>query len=281
MYSEKQMAIPTAILTPDAILASPVVADSLAEAAAQEPNGVYTVARTFKRDHTLMLDEHLDRLEQSAALVGLDVHLDRAALRNALRMLIAQTDFEDSRFRITIPQETPERIYLAIERYKPVPPEILAGGARCITVQIERHNPAAKTTAWIAERQATVEAFPTGIYEGILVNEAGDLLEGTSSNFYAIMNDRLYTAPNGAALGGIAQRIVLAVAPQVLPVERTAVNVNDLRFLEEAFITSAGRGVVPVIMLDGQVIAAGQPGPFTLAIQERYNAWADAHLEPL
>ncbi len=275
------MPIPTGILTPIGLEASPLLAESLAEAAAQEPNGVYTVARTFKRDHTLMLNDHLSRLEQSAALVGLNVTLDRAALRNALRTLIEPTNFEDTRFRITIPQETPERIYIAIERYKPVPPEILAGGARCVTIQMARHNPAAKTTAWIAERRATVEAFPAGIYEGILVNEAGDLLEGTSSNFYAIMDDCLHTAPDGAALGGIAQRIVLTVAPEVLPVERTAVNVSDLRFLEEAFITSAGRGVVPVIMVDGQVIAAGQPGPFTLAIRERYDAWADAHLEPL
>lgn len=272
--------IPTCILTPTGTRPTPFVAASIADAAAQEPPGVYTIARTFRRDHTLLLDDHLDRLEQSAALVGIAVRLDRAVLRQGLRYLIEQTDYADSRFRITIPQASPETIYLSVEPFKPVPPEIIASGARLMTVAVQRANPAAKTTAWMAERKPVTENLPSGVYEGLLRAEDGTLLEGLSSNFYAVMDDTLRTAGAGV-LAGIAQRIVFQVAPGVLPVQREPIGVRDLPFIDEAFITSAGRGVVPVIMIDGQVIASGTPGPYTLTIRERYEQYAEAHLEPL
>jgi branched-subunit amino acid aminotransferase/4-amino-4-deoxychorismate lyase len=98
--------------------------------------------------------------------------LDRAALRAALRALIDQSGYTESRFRITIPREQPDHLILSIEPFKPVPAEIIENGARAITLHLERQN--------------AVGHFPQGIYEGILVGSDGALLEGTSSNFYAI-----------------------------------------------------------------------------------------------
>lgn len=272
--------IPTCILTSNGVKPTPYTVESLAEAASNEPQGVYTVGRTYKRDHTLLLDSHLDRLENSAATIGLSVKLDRSVLRKTLRRLIEQTDYEDSRFRITIPKETPDQVYLGIERFHPVPAEIQEGGARCITVAMHRQNPSAKTTGWVQERKSAVDAFPPGIYEGLLINENGELLEGMSSNFYAIMDGQLRTAKAGV-LPGIAQSIVLTVAPEVIPINPIPITVRDLPFIDEAFITSAGRGIIPVIMINQQVVGTGQPGETTLRLRERYDAYADAHLEPL
>ncbi len=274
------MSIPICILTPAGCRPAPWSAESLAEAAGKEPDGIYTLARTFRRDHALLLNEHLDRLEQSAQMTGILAHIDRPALRAALRSLIHSVDYPDSRFRITIPHELPDQTILSLEPFKPVPPEVLASGARCVTVHKERANPAAKTTAWMTERKATVESFPPGVYEGILLGIGDTLLEGTSSNFYAILDRVLRTAGEGV-LPGMAQRIVLAVAADVLPIERTPVTRGDLPFLDEAFISSAGRGVVPVTIIDGQVIGSGLPGPQTQALQTRYNTYAEAHLEPI
>ncbi len=259
---------------------TPYSASSLAEAAAHEPDGVYTLARTYKRDHVLLFNDHLDRLEESARLVGLNITLDRTALRHALRQLIDQSGYAESRFRITVPRSVPDTLILALEPYQPVPPDIIENGARCATIRMARHNPAAKTTAWMSERKPILDTLPPGTYEGLLVSLEGSLLEGLSSNFYAVLDNMLRTAGEGV-LGGMAQRIVLKLAPDVLPVALTPITVNDLPFIDEAFISSAGRGIVPVIMIDGQVIGAMRPGPHTLALRERYLAWADAHLEAL
>ena len=274
------MSIPTAILTAHGLESTAYGASSLAEAAVYEPSGVYTVARTYKRDHVLLFNEHMDRLEQSARLVGLIVKPDRVALRRALKQLVDQSGNAESRFRITIPQKAPEQLILSVEPYKPVPPDILQHGARLATVYQARTNPIAKTTAWMIERQPATQALPLGTYEGLLVTPDGTILEGLSTNFYAIKNGVLRTAGAGV-LPGMAQRIVFKVAEGVIALDRTPVTVTDLPAVSEAFITSAGRGVVPVIQINDTIIGDGVPGTNTITLQNRYNAWAEAHLESL
>src|SRR5260370_42005500 len=97
--------IPIGIVTRQGLLAVPYTAQSLAEAATKEPQGVYTLARTYNRTGALLLDDHLDRLERSAQLLGIALRLDRPALTSALRILIDQSGYAESRFRITIPRD--------------------------------------------------------------------------------------------------------------------------------------------------------------------------------
>src|SRR5262249_54293904 len=137
----------------------------------------------------------------------------RSALRSALRSLIEQSGYADARFRITIPAAEPQKLIISLEPFKPVPPEIIENGARVITVHLERHNPVAKTTDWMTKRKATVDSFPQGIYEGVLVSPEGKLLEGTSSNFYGVLDGILRTADDSEVLSGIARRVLLIVAP--------------------------------------------------------------------
>ena len=82
-------------------------------------------------------------------------------------------------------------------------------------------------------------------------------------------------------LPGIAQQIVYEVAPEVLPLHRDAVNVVDIPRLDEAFLTSSSRGILPVIAIDGITIGSGKPGAKTLALRQRYAEWVDDHLEDL
>lgn len=273
--------IPISILTPQGVIAAPYSAESLADAATREPQGVYTVARTFKRNQALLLDDHLDRLEQSARLENISVRLNRPALRAALRALIDQSGYADSRFRITVPRDQPDHLILSLEPFKPVPAEVIDKGARVVTLHLERHNPVAKSTAWMTARRSVVGDFPTGIYEGILVGPDGALLEGSSSNFYVIKGDTLYTAGEDRVLHGIARRILLEVAPVVLAVQFAPIKLNEIDALQEAFLTSSGRGVVPIVEIDGRAIGTGKPGPYTLKLRAAYDAWADAHLEPI
>ena len=94
------------------------------------------------------------------------------------------------------------------------------------------------------------------------------------------MHGELRTAGKDV-LPGIAQQIVFEVAPEVVPVRRDAVNVVDIPRLEEAFVTSSSRGIIPVVAIDGVTIGSGKPGVKTCALRERYAAWVDAHLEDL
>lgn len=257
-------------------------ADSLNEAAAYEPqDGVYTVTNTFETFKVLRLTAHLDRLEDSARRANIPLKLDRGRLRAALRQVIAESGYGDVRFRVTVPAQSPDELILSVEPFKPLAPEIYANGVKCVTVpDSARHNAAAKTTDWMHQRGQIEQSLPPGIYTALLLDEAGYILEGVSSNFYAVLDGELRSAGQGV-LPGIAQQIVYAVAPDVLPVRRDAVHVDDVPRLTEAFITSSSRGIVPVVEIDGIAIGNSKPGEMTRALRERYLASMRDQLEEL
>jgi len=268
------------ILSPAGLQPAPYTADSLADAVQYEPaDGVYTLSNTYNTFQVLKFDAHLDRLEDSARREGIPLKFDRPRLRAALRQMIADSGFGNVRFRITVPRAQPDHLILSIEPFKPYPPELYEHGVRCVTLPgSARQHPASKTTGWMHNRRSI--ALPPGIYEGLLVDEAGSILEGTSSNFYAILGDELRTAGEGV-LPGIAQQIVFTVAPPILPVCKQPVNVRDIPQLSEAFITSSSRGIVPVVEIDGNRIGDGHPGARTLELRRAYLDWVGRNLEDL
>jgi len=269
------------LLTAEGLQPAPYTADSLADAVQYEPHdGVYTLANTFERGKVLKLDAHLDRLEDSAVRINVQLKIDRPALRKALHQMIEQSGYGDVRFRITIPRDTPEQIILSIEPFAGHPREIYTTGVKCITLppKVVRANPVAKTTSWMHDRDSV--AVPEGIFTGLLLDEAGDILEGTSSNFYAVLYDEFRTAGAGV-LPGIAQQIIFQIAPNILPLKREAINVKDIPHLSEAFISGSSRGIVPVIEIDGITVGECKPGEATKMLRQAYAEWLKAHLETL
>lgn len=275
------MPITIGILTPNGLTEAPYTAETLTEAVQYETEGVYTLSVTFNRNQTLLLDAHLDRLEESAKLEKIRLKLDRDNLRRALRTLIDQSGYENCRFRITVPRKDPASLIITLEEYAGVPQTVREQGVMLATLPILRQNPRAKTNEWMLQRDAASNQIPPQAYQGIIVNEAGQLLEGFSSNFYAIHDGTLYTADESLVLSGISRKIVLEVAPSVLPVEQTPVTLADIASLDEAFITSTSRGVIPVVLINDHRIGSGDPGPLTQQISEKYDAWVNLHLEPI
>lgn len=280
MSDQPVATIPIAILTPDSLQDAPYSASSLADAVKFEPQGVYSVARTFKRVYTLMLNDHLDRMEESARLIEMPLTLDRPALRRALRTLIDRAGFAETRFRITVPREAPQTAIISLEPFVGIPIEVIQQGVRVITAPVVRENPHAKVTSWMQQRASTLGQMPEGVYETLLVAPSGEILEGATSNFWAIVDGTLCTAEEGV-LNGIVRRALLQIAPQMMPIKLQPVRKDALWAVEEAFLTSASRGVVPVVIIDGQIIADGKPGPNTMWLREAYDEWATAHLEEL
>ena len=97
----------------------------------------------------------------------------------------------------------------------------------------------------------------------------------------------LRTAATGILLG-ISRSIVLEVAAELaeefrglLSVSLEPVGVDRAGDLSEAFITSASRGVVPVVSIDGRLVGQGRPGEWTGRIADRYEARAEERAEPL
>jgi len=270
------------LLTPQGLVPAAYTGDSLADTTRYEPqDGVYTITNTFHTTQVLKLGAHLDRLEDSAARAGIPLALDRPRLRQALRQMIEHAGWGDVRFRITVGRQNPDTFILSIEPFKPISRELLEKGTRCITApNSARHNPEAKTTDWAIARKSLQDAMPPGIYDTFLLDSEGFLLEGLASNVYVILGGTLYTADEGV-LKGISRQIVLEIAPPVLPVRLEKVHISQLPHMQEAFLSSSSRGIVPVVEIDGQMIGDGLVGRLTWALRSAYEAWMREHLEEL
>lgn len=257
-------------------------AKSLADASQYEPDdGIYTVANTFNIYDTLKLKAHFDRMEDSAQRQNIDLNLNRQAVRDALRQMIDEANFGDVRFRITVPKATPERLILTIEPFTPPSPLLIANGVRCITApNSARHSAEAKTTDWMHSRRALSDAMPDGIYDTFLLDSEGYILEGLGANFYAIIDDTLYTAGRDV-LKGISQQIVFLVAEGIIKIEQEAPHIDQLTQFEEAFLTSSSRGIIPVVEIDGVTIGNGSIGKYTATLRAMYQQWMRENLVTL
>jgi len=258
-------------------------ADSLAEAARYEPDdGVYGVFATWHGHRVVCLSRHLDRLEDSARRAGFSLTLDRELLRAQLRRLLRESGYAEARIRISAAPGR-ETLTVGMEPYKGPPVELQREGVACSTIaHAARDKPEAKQTGWLLERSAFAAADPYAAYEQLLVDPGGQILEGVSSNFAAIVTEknaqaRLQTAADGI-LPGIARSIMLDVAPSTIEVDLRPPHLERMSDFAEAFITSASRGIIPVISIDGVPVGTGTPGRVTAELIRRYRQRA-AELE--
>ncbi len=237
----------------------------------QLPEGVYTTLRTYDRDRVLGLSAHLQRLVDSHAALNRQRPIDLAAIRSALRDIIRRENLPAARLRITTPFDG-DQVFVSIEPFEPYPAECYAHGVRCATTRLTRDTPQAKQTNFIAPSRAVKAESDSNIHELLLVDDESRILEGMSSSFFAMFDGELRTAGSGI-LEGVTRRVVLTLAQTMAPINYTAIRLNDLPHIDEAFITSSSREVMPVVQLNEQIIGAGQPGPITTKLMARYRLY--------
>lgn len=257
----------------------PIEADTLDEATLKTAHGTYTVFRLYSGRRVLRLDRHLARMRRSAEALGMPYPHSDVWLRDVVRRAVEESGIDIPRVRLTVPFSAPDAALVALEPFSPPPPEVYAHGVRVGLAHDTRERPDVKDSRFI-EKRVALQSDMAAVYEIMLTDEQGRILEGTGSNFYAVLGGELRTAGEGM-LEGVARSILLQIAPRVLPVVLEPVTVSDLPRLDEAMLTSASRGIVPVVEVGGVTIGSGLPGPFTARLGAAYDAQVEAELEPL
>ena len=250
---------------------------SLAASSADLPDGAYTTFRTYEGRRVLRLEAHLSRLEESVALQGLTGALDREGARAAIAAALDATGHTESRLRLTL---APPRLFVAVEAFCALPGALYETGVACVTVDLQRANPHSKDTRFIAAAQGAYGRLPAGIEEGLLLAADGSILEGLSSNFFAVVDGALRTE-GARVLFGITRSLVLEVAGSVLPLEPRAVGRDELPRVAEAFVTSVSREVLPVVRIDERPLGDGRVGPATRAVIAGFQALVAREAERL
>jgi branched-chain amino acid aminotransferase len=107
------------------------------------------------------------------------------------------------------------------------------------------------------------------------------LLEGLSSNFFAIKDNQLWTEDK-RVLSGITRQIVLDIAvSEAFPVKLTGISRAELSGISEAFLTSVSRGILPIRKIDQWVIGDGEPGLITRKLMTFFREKIESELEQI
>ncbi len=280
--------------------------DSLDASTALIPGGAYTTFRTFQGTKTLLLEDHFLRLEETSHLAGQPVQIERLAVRGALRRVLAEaqrlfavdsapdaqeetptqpgipssTPF-DLRLRMTLDlEQRPGELYLAAEPLHTPPQEAYAHGVRVVIRRMQRINPKAKLTRFIQRSDPVRQSLPAGVNEAVMVNEQDELLEGLSSNFYAILYGEIWTAEAGV-LSGITRSMVIECARRLdIPMRYQPARLSDVPRIQEAFITSASRAVLPLCQIEDTTLPQ-TPGALTRRLMQAYVGLLEERLEKI
>jgi branched-chain amino acid aminotransferase len=249
---------------------------SLADASQDLPAGAYTTLRTYHGDRVVRLAQHVQRLVDTVRIQGHAASLDEADVRRLLtEALRAQpqpaSDLSaarpsDFKLRLTF---APPSLFVSVEPLESLPESLYRDGVWCVTVPLRRHDPAAKDTRFIATASAAYQTLPPGAHEGLMAAEDGAILEGLSSNFFAVMDGVLHTEDK-RALSGITRSIVLELCQGLVPVSLTPARVSDLPRVAECFLTSVSREILPISRIDAMAVRH-VPGPVARVLMRRFN----------
>jgi branched-chain amino acid aminotransferase len=257
-------------------------ASSLDEASQRLVGGVYTTLRTYQHNKALHLQDHFDRLENSVKLQGHEITLSRGHLQEAMRRIISLYPGGDVRIRIhcsLLPDDY--HLYFMAEPFIPYPEESYINGVSAMLLEMQRQNPGSKATNFIDLTGEIRKKKPAGLNEYLMTGSGHTLLEGMSSNIFVIKDRTIWTAGEGILPGITRQMALSVIAGLNLNITYNGYPVGELQDIDELFITSASRGVMPVTRIDDLPVGAGIPGPITMLIRSEFDRQLQSELEPV
>jgi branched-chain amino acid aminotransferase len=236
------------------------------------PSGLYTTFRTYVgRTKVIGLRAHLDRLYLPAQALGTQVVLNRGPLREMLADLLKALTPHEARVRLILDvSEHPGEIYVLLQELQPLAAQVYRDGVRVGISSGSRKKPLLKQTTFIKESSAQRKLLGHEIFEVLLAHN-GRILEGMTSNFFYLLRGELGTAGHGV-LSGVTRETVIRIARKAgTPVRYKALALREIPEIDEAFITSSSRGVVPVVQIVDQPVGNSTVGQTTKQLMSLYE----------
>jgi len=257
-------------------------------------DAVYETLRTYA-GRPFHLDRHLERLRASAARLGFSPAFGDGVFAQRLDELLARAGNEESYIRVILTRGEGDISYrfdrvkgptlvMVVKPFEPPPERDYAEGIPVVIASVRRNHPRAldpaiKSNNLLNNILAVREGQARGAVETILLNDAGEVAEGASSNVFVVKGGRAATPPLAAGiLPGITRRLVLDLCREVgVPAREETLRVPDLLAADEIFITSTTKEAAPVRTIDGRPVGSGKPGPVHKRILQAYREYTRGH----
>lgn len=229
-------------------------------------DGVFEVFRTWG-GVPVDLDAHLDRLFASATWLALR-SIDRGRLADSVARTIAAAHGDDHRVRVVLTRGAgpasarlgelgPGRSIVIVE---PLPALREAVSLAIVDWPLPRRpGPGHKTLAYLDHLVARELAAAAGADEAVRLDADGHVAECATANLFVVCAPgEVVTPPLAGSLPGVTRAHVLALCADAgLAVREARLTPAQLACADELFVTSAVRGVVPVVRLDDRPRATG------------------------
>ncbi|MHC4138463.1 MAG: branched-chain-amino-acid transaminase [Planctomycetota bacterium] len=257
-------------------------------------DGVFEGIRCYN-GNIFKLEEHIDRLYDSAEAISLQIQLTRGQLKDAIVSTLKANNLKDSYIRLVVTRgvgklgldpfncETSQLIIITdtIQLY---PKELYEKGLDAIIVQTIRNhskalNPTIKSMNYLNNILAKIECIRAGAAEGIMLNTEGYVAECTGDNIFIVKDNEILTPPVSAGiLIGITRNVVIELAKEAdITVKEEQLTEDDLYNADECFLTGTAAEIIPVANIDGRKIATGKPGKITLSLLRKYQELTSAY----
>lgn len=258
--------------------------------------------KTQKGSAIFKLDEHIDRLFNSAHIFMMDIPYSKREIKDAIVKTIKVNNIKECYIRPLVyigygamglyAQGTPINVSIAVWSWGSYLGEKgLREGIRVKTSSFIRNHVNANMTRgkicgyYVNSQLAKKEAISCGYDEALLLDTEGYVSEGSGENIFIVRNGTLKTTPLTSILEGITRNSIIQIAQdEKIRIKEERFTRDEVYIADEAFFTGTAAEVTPVRDLDNRIIGSGKPGKITKKLQsiffdivkgknKKYESW--------
>jgi len=256
-------------------------------------DATYDVAHVW-RGRFFRVDDYLDRFHASMKKLRMSIPYSREQVRSIMFELAKRSGLRDAYVEVVCTRGIPapgsrdprscenrflafaipfvwiaddalraQGLNLLISRQQRIPPESV--------------DPKIKNYHWLDMVMALFEAYDHDADTAVLVDAAGNLVEGPGFNVFVRAGDTVITPARGVLEGVTRASILELLGRENLQVRQESLPAAMARAADEMFITSTAGGVMPVTRISSEPVGDGKPGSLTARLNDGY--WA-MHEDP-
>jgi len=253
--------------------------------------GVFEGVRAYKAEKgtaIFRLEDHTNRLFDSAHILNMPMPFDKATLNKATCEAVSRNELESAYIRPMCFYGS-EGMGLRADNLKThvviaawswgayLGAEGLEKGIRIRTSSFTRHHvnvtmcKAKANGNYINSMMALQEALSCGYDEALLLDVDGFVAEGSGENIFVVKDGVLYTPELTSALNGITRNTIFELAGEIgIQVVEKRITRDEVYIADEAFFTGTAAEVTPIRELDDRAIGTGSRGPITEKLQSMF-----------
>ena len=234
------------------------------------------------------LDEHVERLFQTAHIFLINIPYTREEISNAIIKTVKVNKLKECYIRPLVyigygamglfPKDNPIKVAIAAWPWGAyLGEEGLEKGIRVRVSSFIRHHVNSNMSRgkvcgyYVNSQLSKKEAISGGFDEGLLLDTEGYVSEGSGENIFIVRNNVLKTTPLTSILEGITRDSIIRLARDLgITVTEQRFTRDEIYICDEAFFTGTAAEVTPIRELDNRTIGKGKAGPVTKKLQAAF-----------